>query len=189
LLAALALVAYLVQPGDTLSGIAASHGVSLAAVEAANTHLADPNLIYAGQTVEIPGGSSAAQGSYSQHSYTAAASYRQSAPAQQSARSYRSPSSIASTATHTTSAGSSSGYSSSSLSDIPGVPQSLAACVAYRESTDLQNPAANGNAYGIIPASGYNVSGTSLAHQKQVFAELYQQDGGSPWAADGCPGT
>ena len=69
------------------------------------------------------------------------------------------------------------------------MPQGLAACVAYRESTNLQNPAANGNAYGIIPASGYNVNGTSLAHQKQVFAELYQQYGGSPWAADGCPGT
>ena len=69
------------------------------------------------------------------------------------------------------------------------VPQSLAACVAYRESTNLQNPAADGNAYGIIPASGYNVYGTSLANQKQVFAELYQQYGGSPWAADGCPGT
>ncbi len=90
--------------------------------------------------------------------------------------------------THTSSTGS-SGYSSSSLSDIPGVPSSFAACVAYRESTDLQNPAANGNAYGIIPASGYNVEGTSLAHQKQVFAKLYAQDGGAPWAADGCPGT
>ena len=66
------------------------------------------------------------------------------------------------------------------------MPSSFAACVAYRESTDLQNPAANGNAYGIIPASGYNVYGTSLAHQKQVFAELYQQYGTSPWAADGC---
>ncbi len=69
------------------------------------------------------------------------------------------------------------------------MPQSLAACVAFRESTDLQNPAADGNAYGIIPASGYNVAGTSLAYQKQVFAELYKQDGGTPWAADGCPGT
>ena len=66
------------------------------------------------------------------------------------------------------------------------MPQSFAACVAYRESTDLQNPAANGNAYGIIPASGYNVDGTSLANQKQVFAELYAQDGTSPWASDGC---
>jgi hypothetical protein len=104
------------------------------------------------------------------------------------ASTYRSPSSVASAATRTSSVGS-SGYSSGSLSDIPGVPQSLAACVAYRESTNLQNPAADGNAYGIIPASGYDVYGTSLAHQKQVFAELYQQDGGSPWAADGCPGT
>lgn len=182
LLAAVALVAYLVQPGDTLSGIAASHGVSLAAVEAANTQLSDPNVIYAGQTVEIPGGSSATQVSYSQQSYPATDS------ASQSAQSYQSPSSIASTAA-TTSSTASSGYSSSSLSDIPGVPESFAACVAYRESTDLENPAADGNAYGIIPASGYDVTGTSLAYQKQVFAELYQQYGGTPWAADGCPGT
>jgi hypothetical protein len=111
-------------------------------------------------------------------------------PVQQSAPSYTSPSSTAS-ATATVDSGStgSSGYSSSSLSDIPGVPSSLASCVAYRESTDLQNPAADGNAYGIIPASGYDVSGTSLAHQKQVFAQLYAQDGATPWAADGCPGT
>ena len=185
---ALALVAYLVQPGDTLSGIAASHGASLAAVEAANPQLADPSVIYAGQSVEIPAGSSASHGSYTPQSYTAPGSASQSAPAAQSAPSYRSPSSIASAAPRAGSGGT-SGYSSSSLSDIPGVPQSLAACVAYRESTNLQNPAADGNAYGIIPASGYNVYGTSLAHQKQVFAELYAQDGATPWAADGCPGT
>jgi murein DD-endopeptidase MepM/ murein hydrolase activator NlpD len=194
LIAALALAAYLVQPGDTLSGIAASHGVSLAAVEGANTKIADFNLIYAGQTVEIPEGSSAAQASYATHSSTAQVS-SQSATVHQTATSHTSSSrttstaTTASTATRSSSSGSTSGYSSSSLSDIPGVPQSLAACVAYRESTNLQNPAARGNAYGIIPASGYNVYGTSLAHQKQVFAELYQQYGGSPWAADGCPGT
>jgi murein DD-endopeptidase MepM/ murein hydrolase activator NlpD len=188
LLAAFALTAYLVQPGDTLSGIAASHSVSLAAVESANTQLSNPNVIYAGQTLEIPKtsaaqASTAAQASATPRSYTTSQS-----TSSQSASSAGSPSSIASTVTQASSGGS-SGYSSSSLSDIPGVPQSLAACVAYRESTDLQNPAANGNAYGIIPASGYNVAGTSLAHQKQVFAELYQQDGASPWAADGCPGT
>jgi murein DD-endopeptidase MepM/ murein hydrolase activator NlpD len=198
LLSALALAAYLVQPGDTLSGIAASHGVSLAAVEAANTQLSDPNLIYAGQTVEIPQGSAAAQASYTQPSYSAAstgsqsAAGQQSAPVQQrpavqrSAPSYTSPSSTASATAQTSSGGS---YSPGSLSDIPGVPSSFAACVAYRESTNLQNPAAEGNAYGIIPASGYNVNGTSLANQKQVFAQLYQEYGGSPWAADGCPGT
>jgi hypothetical protein len=190
--AAVALAAYLVQPGDTLSGIAASHSVSLAAVEAANPHISNFNMIFAGQTIELPAGSSAAavitgsQAAPAQQS----ASVRQSVPAQQSAPSYTSPSSTASaTATVQSSSTGSSGYSSSSLSDIPGVPSSLAACVAYRESTDLQNPAADGDAYGIIPASGYNVYGTSLAHQKQVFAQLYAQDGATPWAADGCPGT
>ncbi len=178
--AAAALVAYLVQPGDTLSGIAASHGVGLAAVEAANPHLANPNLIYVGQTVDLPEGSSAKPASSATQGSTAAASASKST----SAQSYQSPSSIASATTQASSTA--SGYSSSSLSDIPGVPQSFAACVAYRESTDLQNPAANGNAYGIIPASGYNVDGTSLANQKQVFAELYAQDGTSPWASDGC---
>jgi len=181
LFAAAALVAYLVQPGDTLSGIAASHGVSLAAVEAANPHLANPNLIYVGQTVDLPEGSSAKPASPATQGSTATASASQGTSARQS---YQSPSSIASATTQASSTA--SGYSSSSLSDIPGVPQSFAACVAYRESTDLQNPAANGNAYGIIPASGYNVDGTSLANQKQVFAELYAQDGTSPWASDGC---
>ena len=191
--AAVALAAYLVQPGDTLSGIAASHSVSLAAVEAANPHISNFNMIFAGQTIELPSGSSASavitgsQAAPAQQSV----SVKQSVPVQQSAPSYTSPSSTASaTATvHQSSSTGSSGYSSGSLSDIPGVPSSLASCVAYRESTDLQNPAADGNAYGIIPASGYNVYGTSLAHQKQVFAELYAQDGATPWAADGCPGT
>ena len=191
--AAVALAAYLVQPGDTLSGIAASHSVSLAAVEAANPHISNFNLIFAGQTIELPEGSSAATAITGSQAAPAqqSASVQHSVPVQQSAPSYSSPSSTASaTATvHQSSSTGSSGYSSSSLSDIPGVPSSLASCVAYRESTDLQNPAANGNAYGIIPASGYNVYGTSIAHQKQVFAELYAQDGATPWAADGCPGT
>ena len=191
--AAVALAAYLVQPGDTLSGIAASHSVSLAAVEAANPHISNFNMIFAGQTIELPEGSSAATAITGSQAAPAqqSASVQHSVPVQQSAPSYTSPSSTASaTATvHQSSSTGSSGYSSSSLSDIPGVPSSLASCVAYRESTDLQNPAADGNAYGIIPASGYNVSGTSIAHQKQVFAQLYAQDGATPWAADGCPGT
>ena len=190
--AAVALAAYLVQPGDTLSGIAASHSVSLAAVEAANPHISNFNIIFAGQTIELPAGSSATAVITGSQAVPAqqSATVKQSVPVQQSAPSYTSPSSTASaTATVQSSSTGSSGYSSGSLSDIPGVPSSLASCVAYRESTDLQNPAADGNAYGIIPASGYNVDGTSLAHQKQVFAELYAQDGATPWAADGCPGT
>jgi hypothetical protein len=194
LLSALALVAYLVQPGDTLSGIASAHNASLAAVETANSQIPNFDLIFAGQTIHIPTGSaahaSAAHSSHtsSSHSSHTSSSHTSSTASSQHTTSYSVSSSSASTTTRSASTGS-SGYSSGSLSDIPGVPSSFAACVAYRESTDLQNPAANGNAYGIIPASGYNVTGTSIAHQKQVFAELYQQYGGSPWAADGCPGT
>ncbi len=174
--AAVALVAYLVQPGDTLSGIAASHGVSLAAVEAANPRISDPNLIYAGQRIEIPGGTSASQWSHVSHSHSARDR------GDRGDRSMQVPGASAGS-------GRSSGYSTDSLSDIPGVPQSFASCVALRESTDLENPAADGNAYGIVPASGYDVYGTSLGHQKQVFRELYRQYGGTPWVADGCPGT
>ncbi len=79
------------------------------------------------------------------------------------------------------------GSGSGGLDDVPGVPQSYAACVANRESTNLNDPAANGNAYGIMPSSGYNVNGTSLAHQKQVFSELYAKYGTEPWSPhDGC---
>jgi N-acetylmuramoyl-L-alanine amidase len=50
-----------VQPGDTLSGLAARHGVSARELAAAN-NLADPNRIVAGQTLALPGGGPAAGG-------------------------------------------------------------------------------------------------------------------------------
>jgi LysM repeat protein len=42
--------------GDTLSGIAAQHGTTWQALWADNSAIADPNLIYAGQTIEVPSG-------------------------------------------------------------------------------------------------------------------------------------
>ncbi|MFC4763274.1 LysM peptidoglycan-binding domain-containing protein [Dyella koreensis] len=48
---------YTVRSGDSLSGIAASHGVSLSALEAANPQISNPNRIYPGQVIHIPGGS------------------------------------------------------------------------------------------------------------------------------------
>jgi LysM repeat protein len=42
--------------GDTLSGIAAQHGTTWQALWADNSAIADPNLIYPGQTIEVPGG-------------------------------------------------------------------------------------------------------------------------------------
>src|SRR5690606_35344586 len=45
-----------VRSGDTLSGIAARNGVGLADLLAANPQIRNPNLIYPGQTVHLPGG-------------------------------------------------------------------------------------------------------------------------------------
>jgi LysM repeat protein len=46
---------HIVKPGETLDGIAAMYGVSAQAIAAANK-LVNPDLIYAGQTLVIPGG-------------------------------------------------------------------------------------------------------------------------------------
>lgn len=72
---------------------------------------------------------------------------------------------------------------------IPGMPQALANCIWYRESTNGTNPAAHGNQFGIILASGYTVAGDSVAQQEQVAGQIYASAGGAAWLADGCPGT
>jgi LysM repeat protein len=46
--------AYTVRSGDTLSGIGARYGVSWGSI-ASNNHIGNPNLVYAGQTLCIPG--------------------------------------------------------------------------------------------------------------------------------------
>ena len=45
---------YRVRSGDTLSAIASRHGMSLAALEAANPQLRNPNLIFPGQALNLP---------------------------------------------------------------------------------------------------------------------------------------
>jgi len=45
---------YTVVSGDTLSGIAASHGVTLSALEAANPQITNPSFIYPGNVITIP---------------------------------------------------------------------------------------------------------------------------------------
>jgi LysM repeat protein len=46
---------HVVVAGDTLSGIAAQHGLSLTRLRAANPQIANPNLIFVGQQIVIPG--------------------------------------------------------------------------------------------------------------------------------------
>ena len=50
-------MSYNVVAGDTLSKIAAHFNVSLAALESANPQIKNPNLIYVGESINIPGSS------------------------------------------------------------------------------------------------------------------------------------
>ena len=50
---------YTVQSGDSLSAIAETAGVSLAALVVANPQITDANLIFAGQVLNLPSGASA----------------------------------------------------------------------------------------------------------------------------------
>jgi len=49
-------VTYVVQSGDTMSSVAAAHNIGLAALEAANPNVTNPNLIQPGEILNIPGG-------------------------------------------------------------------------------------------------------------------------------------
>jgi LysM repeat protein len=48
-------MSYRIRPGDTLSGIASKFHVSIGALERANPKIHNPNLIYAGESLAIPG--------------------------------------------------------------------------------------------------------------------------------------
>jgi murein DD-endopeptidase MepM/ murein hydrolase activator NlpD len=48
--------AYRIRTGDTLSGIAGRYGTSVSALMKANPSIKNANLIYAGRTLNIPGG-------------------------------------------------------------------------------------------------------------------------------------
>lgn len=191
-----------VQPGDTLSGIAASAGVPLSKVEAANRWIKNPNLIYAGQVVHVPDGRSG---------ITPMAPTSYQAPAASSAPSASSDTSAAASTTPAESTGTSSastGYSASagasastgtssastgaSSASTGSSPSSFQQCVSWRESGN--NPTASSSGlYGILPSTwaslGYSgtAGSASVAQQNQAFQQLYAQDGTSPWAPyDGC---
>lgn len=47
--------AYRIRTGDTLSGIAQRYGTSVSALMRSNPNISNPNLIYAGRTLSVPG--------------------------------------------------------------------------------------------------------------------------------------
>ncbi len=187
-----------VQPGDTLSGIAASAGVSLTNVEAANHWIKNPNLIYVGQVVNVPDGRPGI--TPAAPTYYQAPATSSTPPASSDTSAAASGTSSASTGTSSESSGTSSvssGTSSASTSTPAAStggssPSSFQQCVAWRESGN--NPTASSSGlYGILPSTwaslGYSgtAGSASVAQQNQAFQQLYAQDGTSPWAPyDGC---
>jgi len=172
--------AYTVQPGDTLSGIAASNGTTWQAVYAANQGVigGDPNLLYAGEQLTLAG-SGAGQSTASSVGGSSGGSSSSSAGSSSSGGSSSS------------SAGSSSGGSAGSSGGATGnIPSSYFSCVHYRESTDGQ---ASNNQFGIMPStwSAYGFSGSpdtaSYSEQVAAFQTIYASVGTSGWSPyDGC---
>src|SRR5690554_264656 len=56
-----AMKTYIVKSGDTLSGIARRFGIALTELLRANRQIADPNRIFPGQRINIPGDESRAE--------------------------------------------------------------------------------------------------------------------------------
>jgi LysM repeat protein len=185
-----------VQPGDTLSGIAASAGVPLSKVEAANRWIKNPNLIYAGQVVHVPDGRSGITPMAPTYYQAPAASSTPSASSDTSAAASTTPAESTGTSSASTgysaSAGTSSASTGTSSASTGSSPSSFQQCVSWRESGN--NPTASSSGlYGILPSTwaslGYSgtAGSASVAQQNQAFQQLYAQDGTSPWAPyDGC---
>lgn len=62
-------ITYVIQPGDTLSGIALRYGTTVAALTALNG-ISDPDKIYAGNTLKVPENTSGNSGSSGASYYT-----------------------------------------------------------------------------------------------------------------------
>lgn len=171
-LGALAVTPVLVHTGDTMSGIAASHGVSLSSLEAANPQIANPNLIYTGQSLNLPGVSSSTQTSH--RSYSSSGYSRHSSPSSP-ASSYTSSSSIPGWAKCIVFRESSN--NPRAVNSIPGY---------------IGN---GGGLFGDLTSTWNNYGGyhqpfqAPVSVQIQFNEQLHNQLGLKPWAADGCPGT
>jgi LysM domain-containing protein len=178
-----------VQPGDTLTGIAAAHHMTWEAVYATPPnmkHLANPNLLTVGEHLRIPEnpGFRAAQFKVRYAGLLA----RDFAAAEQAPASQGAPASQEQAdpapAVAPAQASASGGSLTSGMS-------SFEQCVAMRESSDT--PTDPDGLFGMLPSTweslGY--SGTageaSVAEQKAAFSKLYAEEGAQPWAPyDGC---
>ncbi len=154
---------YTVQPGDTLSSIAASHGTTWPTLAAEN-HLASPNLIFAGQVLTLDGDAPAASAPV-----TSAQTYPASTPVSQSAP--------VTSGTSTPSSGTEACIVQHESGGNAQVTNSSGHYGSYQFSE------------GTWVASGGNPSDfghASAGEQQQVFNQAVSRFGYQPWAGDGC---
>jgi LysM repeat protein len=183
---------YTVQPGDTLSGIAARFGISWKSLYAKNKKVigSNPNRIFAGQVLKLPAGAAAVPARQVPVSSTPQQSQPVTSSGSQSASS-------GSQSASTGSQASSSQQGQQPASSGSGGPASTAGsssfqqCVSWRESGNT--PTDPDGLYGFLPSTWHQLgySGTagqaSVATQNEAFAKAYAMWGTSPWAPyDGC---
>jgi LysM repeat protein len=147
-----------VHAGDTLSGIAAQAGVSLATVEAANPRITNPNFIYVGERVHVPGRDARTSAPVATH--TSSTTSTTSTDPSSTASSYGAPSSFQQCVAWRES------------SNTPTDPDGLYGILP--------------STWASLGYSG-TAGEASVAVQNQAFQKLYSEDGTAPWAAyDGC---
>ena len=148
-----------VQAGDTLSGIAAQSGVSLSSLEAANPQISNPNMIYAGQQLNVPDGNSAVSSPASSTSPASSSSPGTAPVAQVGGGS--APASFQQCVAWRES----SNNPTASSGGLYGILPSTWASLGYSGTAGQ----------------------ASVAQQTQAFQQLYAMYGTSPWAPyDGC---
>jgi hypothetical protein len=162
------MLAITIQPGDTMSGIAAAHNVSLSALEAANPQVTDPDLIYAGTRLNVPGGS---------YSSWTPSRPEAASPAPVKAAAVSGPSSIV-PAWATCITFRESSNNPRAVNSIPGY---------------IGN---GGGLFGDLTSTWNNYDGYAQPFDAPVSVQIQFNDALSnnganlqPWAADGCPGT
>lgn len=189
---------YTVQPGDTLSGIAARFGISWKSLYAKNKKVigSNPNRIFAGQVLKLPAGAAAVPAQQVPVSSTPQQSQPVTSSGSQSASSGSQSASTGSQSASTGSQASSQQGQQSASSGSGGQvstagSSSFQQCVSWRESGNT--PTDPDGLYGFLPSTWHQLgySGTagqaSVATQNEAFAKAYSMWGTSPWAPyDGC---
>jgi LysM repeat protein len=189
---------YTVQPGDTLSGIAAKFGVSWKKLYAKNKKVigSNPNRIFAGQVLKLPAGAAAVPLQQAPVSSTPQQSQPVTGSGSQSASSGSQTSSGSQSASSGSQTSSSQQGQQSAGSGGGGQVStaggsSFQQCVSWRESGNT--PTDPDGLYGFLPSTWHQLgySGTagqaSVATQQAAFSKAYAMWGTSPWAPyDGC---